>query len=101
MTPLGHDAVEAIFKCVQEHLNHLRKRCEAEADAAEVRRLEFELAFQHINATAEGREEEARAERKALAKRFELTINDAGDHFGILIFHGPKASTSDGEPPRL
>lgn len=63
MTPLGHDAVEAIFKCVQEHLNHPRERCEAEAAAAEARRLEFEPALQHINATAEGREEETRVER--------------------------------------
>ena len=96
MTPLGHDAVESIFKCVQEHLNHLRKRCEAEAAAAEARRLEFELALQHINATAEGREEEARAERKALAERFGLTINDAGDRFGVVIFPEPKASAADG-----
>lgn len=98
MTPLGHEAVETIFKCVQEHLNHLRERREAEAVAAEARRLEFELALQHINATAEGREEEARAERKALAERFGLTINDVGDRFGAVIFRGPKASAADGEP---
>ncbi|MBT2119107.1 hypothetical protein KK141_18170 [Dyella sp. LX-66] len=96
MTPLGHEAVEAIFKCVQGQLNHLRKRCEAEAAAAEARSWEFELALQQISATAEGREEEARAERKALAERFGLTINDAGDRFGIVIFRGPKASVSDG-----
>lgn len=96
MTPLGHDAVEAIFKCVQEHLNHLRERREAETAAAEARRLEFELALQLINANAEGREEEARAERKALAERFGLTINDAGDRFGVVIFRGPKVFAADG-----
>ncbi|MFC4764739.1 hypothetical protein [Dyella koreensis] len=80
------------------HLNHLRERYKAEATSAEARRLKFELALQHINATAGGREEEARAERKALAEQFGLTINDAGDRFGVVIFRGPKASAPDGEP---
>ena len=89
---------EPTFKCVQGHLDYLRQRCEAEATVAGASALEFELALQHINAMAEGREEEARAERKALAEQFGLTINDAGDRFGVVIFRGPKAPAPNGEP---
>jgi hypothetical protein len=100
MTPLGHDAVETIFQCVQGHLDHLREQWEAQASAAEARALEFELALQHINATAEGREEEARAERKALAERFGLTINDVDNRIGIVIFRGRTTSAADEEPSK-
>ncbi|WP_266170749.1 hypothetical protein [Dyella subtropica] len=96
MTPLGHDAVETVFECVQRDLDHREEKEAARMAAAQARVQEFQHHIQLINATAEGREDEARAERKALAERYGYTINDAGDITGVVLFRGPKQTPHDG-----
>jgi len=89
MTPLGHDAVETVFECVQRDLDH-REQQEAERiGAAKARMEEFQRQIQLINAMAEEREDEARAERKELAERYGYTINDAGDITGVVLWRNP------------
>jgi hypothetical protein len=98
MTPLGHDAVETVFECVQRDLDHREEQETARIAAAQARIEEFQRQIQLINATAEGREDEALADRKALAERYGYTINDAGDITGVALFRGPRQTPAQDDP---
>lgn len=89
MAPLGHDAVETVFECVQRDLDHREEKEVARIAAAQARVQEFQRQIQLINDDAEGREEEAHTERKALAERYGYTINDAGDITGVVLWRNP------------
>lgn len=75
---------------VQRDLDH-REQQEAERIAtAQARAAEFQRQIELINTTAEGREDDAFAERKALAQRYGYTINDAGDITGVVLWRNPQ-----------
>lgn len=86
MTPLGHDAVETVFECIQRDLDHREKKEAERIAVAKARMDEFKRQVQFINRAAEGRENEALAERTALAQRYGYTINELGDITGVVVW---------------
>lgn len=86
MTPLGHDAVEQVFEAVHRDLEHREHAEAARLASAQAKLVEFEQAIADINTAAGGREEAARLEREALAKRFGYSIDAVGHVTGFVIW---------------
>lgn len=89
MTPLGHDAVERVFKGMQRDLDQRKADIAAQAPTVETKRLDFMRQIQLINDESAGNHEKASKDREALAKRFGHTIDSGGQITGVVPWTNP------------